>query len=96
MADVQQFPESIAELVPKFHVLKLPMVTRFRSITEREVMLFEGPDGWAEFSPFTEYGSVESSRWLQAALEFAVCCRLLRLSPAPSDLRLKQSARVLP
>ncbi|MDN5659497.1 MAG: o-succinylbenzoate synthase [Brevibacterium aurantiacum] len=71
MADVQQFPESIAELVPKFHVLKLPMVTRFRSITEREVMLFEGPDGWAEFSPFTEYGSVESSRWLQAALEFA-------------------------
>ena len=27
--------------------------------------------GGRSFSPFTEYGSVESSRWLQAALEFA-------------------------
>lgn len=71
MADTQQVPESIAELVPNFHVLSLPMVTRFRGVTEREVMLFEGPDGWAEFSPFTEYGSAESSRWLQAGLEFA-------------------------
>ncbi|WP_193072161.1 MULTISPECIES: o-succinylbenzoate synthase [unclassified Brevibacterium] len=71
MADMQQVPESITELVPNFHVLSLPMVTRFRGITEREVMLFEGPDGWAEFSPFTEYEAVESSRWLGAALEFA-------------------------
>lgn len=71
MADTQQVPESITELVPYFHVLSLPMVTRFRGITEREVMLFEGPDGWAEFSPFTEYGTAESSRWLHAALEFA-------------------------
>lgn len=71
MADMEQIPELITDLVPNFHVLKLPMVTRFRSITEREVMLFEGPDGWAEFSPFTEYGAAESSRWLQAALEFA-------------------------
>lgn len=71
MADTEQVPESISELVPSFHVLALPMVTRFRSITEREVMLFEGPDGWAEFSPFTEYDAAESSRWLQAALEFA-------------------------
>lgn len=71
MADNEQIPESITALVPNFHVLKLPMVTRFRSITEREVMLFEGPAGWAEFSPFTEYDAAESSRWLQAALEFA-------------------------
>lgn len=71
MADTQQVPESIAELVPNFHVLKLPMVTRFRGLTEREVMLFEGPDGWAEFSPFAEYDAAESSRWLRAALEFA-------------------------
>lgn len=71
MADTQQVPEAITELVPNFHVLSLPMVTRFRGITEREIMLFEGPDGWAEFSPFTEYGTAESSRWLRAALEFA-------------------------
>ncbi|MCF2571055.1 o-succinylbenzoate synthase [Brevibacterium sp. UCMA 11754] len=71
MADTEQIPESIAEIVPNFQVLKLPMVTRFRKITEREIMLFEGPVGWAEFSPFTEYDAAESSRWLRAALEFA-------------------------
>ena len=64
-------PEAITDLLPRLHVLKLPMVTRFRGITEREIVLFEGPDGWAEFSPFTEYATAESSRWLQAALEFA-------------------------
>ena len=64
-------PATFAEAVPRFHVLRLPMVTRFRGVTEREVMLFEGPAGWAEFSPFLEYGPEESARWLQAALEFA-------------------------
>lgn len=64
-------PEAITDLLPRLHVLKLPMVTRFRGITEREIALFEGPAGWAEFSPFTEYATPESSRWLQAALEFA-------------------------
>ena len=64
-------PASFADLVPRVHVLRLPMVTRFRGITEREILLFEGPLGWAEFSPFVEYDARESSRWLQAALEFA-------------------------
>lgn len=86
MADTQQVPESITELVPNFHVLSLPMVTRFRGITEREVMLFEGPDGWAEFSPFTEYEAVESSRWLRAALEFA------GLLPGAAEAGLSASA----
>ena len=71
MTDAEQVPESITELVENFHVLTLPMVTRFRGITEREVMVFEGPDGWTEFSPFTEYDAAESSHWLRAALEFA-------------------------
>ncbi|EKU45398.1 o-succinylbenzoate synthase [Brevibacterium casei] len=70
-ASARDLPASIADLLPRVHVLRLPMVTRFRGITEREVMLFEGPAGWAEFSPFLEYGPLESSRWLQAALEFA-------------------------
>lgn len=64
-------PASFADLVPRVHVLRLPMVTRFRGITEREILLFEGPLGWAEFSPFVEYDARESARWLQAALEFA-------------------------
>lgn len=68
---VRDLPECIAELLPRAHVLRLPMVTRFRGITEREVMLVEGPAGWAEFSPFPEYGIEESARWMRAALEFA-------------------------
>lgn len=51
--------------------MRLPMVTRFRGIMEREVALFSGPDGWAEFSPFVEYGTVEAGRWLRASLEFS-------------------------
>ncbi len=69
----ESLPAHIVDLVPRFHVLRLPMVTRFRGITEREVLLFEGPEGWAEFSPFTEYEAPEASRWLRAALEFAGC-----------------------
>ncbi|RBP63173.1 O-succinylbenzoate synthase [Brevibacterium sanguinis] len=66
-------PARIVDLLPEFHVVRLPMVTRFRGITEREVLLFEGPAGWAEFSPFVEYDVPEAARWLRAALEFAGC-----------------------
>jgi O-succinylbenzoate synthase len=34
-------------------------------------LLFEGPSGWAEFSPFLEYELVEASVWLQSAIECA-------------------------
>jgi O-succinylbenzoate synthase len=47
------------------------MRTRFRGITVREGALIEGPAGWAEFSPFAEYGPRESSRWLACAVEAA-------------------------
>ena len=33
-------------------------------------MLFEGPAGWTEFSPFLEYGDTEASAWLAAAIDF--------------------------
>ncbi|WP_181274765.1 o-succinylbenzoate synthase [Brevibacterium oceani] len=68
---LSDLPERFDEVIDDLHVLRLPMVTRFRSITEREVALFSGPAGWAEFSPFVEYRTEEASRWLQAALEFA-------------------------
>ena len=48
----------------------IPMRTRFRGITVREGALIEGP-GWAEFSPFAEYGPRECARWLACALEAA-------------------------
>ncbi|WP_166970511.1 o-succinylbenzoate synthase [Brevibacterium atlanticum] len=68
---LSDLPERFDEVIDDLHVLRLPMVTRFRGITEREVALFSGPAGWAEFSPFVEYRTEEASRWLHAALEFA-------------------------
>src|SRR5699024_10627193 len=65
-----ELPERFEDLIDEVHVLRLPTVTRFRGITEREIALRPGRDGWAEFPPFTEYGTEEASRWLRAALEF--------------------------
>ena len=33
-------------------------------------MLFEGPEGWTEFSPFAEYDDDEASAWLAAAIDY--------------------------
>lgn len=46
------------------------MRTKFRGLIEREVMLFEGPNGWTEWSPFLEYEPEEAATWLAAAIEF--------------------------
>ncbi len=59
------------EILSSLHVVRLPLITRFRGIEEREVALFQGPHGWGEFSPFLEYGAEESSRWLAAGIEAA-------------------------
>lgn len=47
------------------------MPTKFRGITRREGMIFEGPAGWAEFSPFLDYDARESAPWLAAAVASA-------------------------
>ncbi|MDL4812878.1 o-succinylbenzoate synthase [Actinomadura opuntiae] len=52
-------------------VFAIPMRTRFRGVTRREGVLFRGPAGWGEFSPFAEYGPAECARWLAAAREAA-------------------------
>ena len=54
------------------HVYSIPLRTRFRGITVRQGMLFEGPAGWGEFSPFLEYDAPTSAPWLRAAIEAAV------------------------
>ncbi|MDI3331219.1 MAG: o-succinylbenzoate synthase [Micrococcus sp.] len=59
----------VDELLEGAVVVAQPMHTRFRGTTVREAMLLRGPAGWAEFSPFPEYGATESSRWLAAAIE---------------------------
>lgn len=57
------------EILANAHVVALPMKVKFRGVQVREVMVFAGPAGWAEFSPFVEYDDVESARWLASALE---------------------------
>jgi O-succinylbenzoate synthase len=60
----------LAELLATARVVSLPMSTRFRGIDTREALLFEGPAGWGEFSPFVEYDDAESVAWLAAAIDF--------------------------
>jgi len=59
------------QLLDTLRVIALPMKTKFRGITVREVALFKGEYGWGEFSPFLEYDDVESSHWLASAIEAA-------------------------
>lgn len=71
---------SLAELLDTARVVALPMTTRFRGVDVREAVLFEGPEGWAEFSPFVEYADAEASVWLAAAIDYA-------WNPQPAPLR---------
>ncbi|MCK3770046.1 o-succinylbenzoate synthase [Microbacterium aerolatum] len=68
------------DLLETARVVALPMTTRFRGVDVREALLFEGPEGWAEFSPFVEYADAEASTWLAAAIDYA-------WSPQPTPLR---------
>lgn len=52
-------------------VYSAPLTTRFRGLTTRTGLLYEGPAGWAEFSPFWEYEDGEAAPWLQASHEAA-------------------------
>jgi O-succinylbenzoate synthase len=61
----------LARLQAVARVVAVPMVTRFRGLTTREAMLFDGPSGWGEFAPFVEYPPAEAARWLAAAVEAA-------------------------
>ena len=59
------------DVLSSLKVISIPTRTKFRGITLREIALFEGPFGWAEFSPFLEYGENESLPWLMSGIEAA-------------------------
>ncbi|GAB3054302.1 o-succinylbenzoate synthase [Intrasporangium mesophilum] len=59
------------ELLEHAHVVALPMRVRFRGVTVREAVVFEGPRGWGEFAPFVEYPDEEAARWLGSGIEAA-------------------------
>lgn len=60
----------LPEILQSARVVALPLVTRFRGVEVREAVLFEGPEGWTEFSPFSEYPDAEAATWLAAAVDF--------------------------
>ncbi|MDR1119135.1 MAG: o-succinylbenzoate synthase, partial [Bifidobacteriaceae bacterium] len=53
------------------YVYEIPLGTRFRGIERRRGVVWEGPAGWAEFSPFEEYPPSEAAAWWRAAREAA-------------------------
>ena len=59
------------QLLDTLRVIALPMKTKFRGITVREVALIKGSHGWGEFSPFLEYDEAESAPWLASAIDAA-------------------------
>jgi O-succinylbenzoate synthase len=67
--DAATLPE-LDEILDRLHVVAIPLHTRFRGQTVREIALFEGPEGWTEFSPFPEYDDAEASAWLRGAIDF--------------------------
>jgi o-succinylbenzoate synthase len=58
------------DLVSTAKVVSIPLRTKFRGLTERELLVFEGPNGWSEWAAFTEYQDEEAATWLQAAIEW--------------------------
>ena len=60
---------SLEELIACSHRVSLPLKTRFRGLTHRETVIFEGSDGTGEWAAFGEYGEEEASWWLAAAIE---------------------------
>ena len=66
----------IDQILASMQVVALPLKSKFRGITMREVALFQGPAGWGEFAPFLEYEDRESSTWLLSAIDAAT-------NPAP-------------
>ncbi len=63
------------ELIAGLRAFAIPMRTPFRGITVREGALIRGPAGWAEFSPFAEYGP-EGERTLAGLRHRGGDCRV--------------------
>ncbi len=59
-------------LLPTLRAFAIPMPVKFRGTTLRQGALLRGAAGWAEFSPFPEYGPRECARWLGCTLEAAL------------------------
>ncbi len=50
----------------------IPLRDPFRGTTVREGLLLDGPAGWSEFAPFTDYDDDACVPWLRAAVDTAI------------------------
>ena len=62
---------------------------RFRGTDIREGLLLDGPAGWAEFAPFTDYDDAACVPWLRAAVDTAI-----RNWPAAERFRIEVNTTV--
>ena len=63
--------KAVASAFPHLDFFSLTLREKFRGLTTREGVVFQGPAGWGEFSPFSNYTPHQDSLWLRAALESA-------------------------
>ena len=56
---------------PTMHAYAIRLRLRFRGLSERQGLLWRGSVGWAEWSPFRDYGGPELVAWWRAAEEAA-------------------------
>jgi len=61
----------LTDLLSGARVFAIPLVQRFRRITVREGVIFQGSAGWGEFAPFRDYDDAACVPWLRAAVESA-------------------------
>ena len=52
-------------------VYEIGLRSRFRGVTVRQGLVWQGSAGWAEWSPFLDYAPPEAGTWLRAAIESA-------------------------
>ncbi|MDO5747754.1 MAG: o-succinylbenzoate synthase [Actinomycetaceae bacterium] len=78
--------------IDAIYAFRLPLKRRFRRITQREGVLIHGPGGWAEISPFWDYGPAESFSWVFAGLEAAT----IPFDSTPMPAGYQSAARYIP
>lgn len=61
----------LEQLLHSAHIVKIPLKTTFRGISERETLIFTGPNGPGEWAAFPEYSDQKAAAWLASALEQA-------------------------
>lgn len=64
--------DMINDILDSARPFAIPLKDRFRGTDVREGLLIDGPAGWAEFAPFTDYGDEACVPWLRAAVDTAI------------------------